>query len=424
MVALRLVLTPGLILAGVAAVICKELGKTFATPPLAGGQSDSALNAAVSRGTTGKEAVAAAATATLSRCSYCSGSALVLVASAAATAAVQLGRRASSVSRQAPPEAHSSRAERIKGEQVLPLGRQFQRLFSARNRQFWDFVVTPRTYFHRRWLRKDLGYALFFVAIHLGACAAPFHFTWDAFACFLIGYLITGLFGITLSYHRQLAHRSFKTPKLLEYLFAYCGALALQSHPINWVSSHRHHHGGTETEHDVHSPLDGFWWSHTGWLLDGKGTWMRGDKSNASDLQSQWFYRFLKNTYAVHAIVLPIIGLYAMGGLPFVLWGFFFRVAWVWHVTWAVNSVSHVWGFKDWNTSDNSMNNWAVGMLAFGEGWHNNHHAFENSCRHGLKWWQIDFTWYVVKLLSAVGLARDLKYPSEAKMRRLSFATA
>mmetsp|Transcript_43879 Transcript_43879/g.80176 ORF Transcript_43879/g.80176 Transcript_43879/m.80176 type:complete len:400 (-) Transcript_43879:104-1303(-) len=322
------------------------------------------------------------------------------------------------------PETFQPRSERTKGPQVLPFGQKLQRFFSVRNRTFWDYVVSPRRYFNRKWKGKDIGYALFFTIMHAGAFAAPFFFTWPAFTAFLIGYLITGMFGITLSYHRQLAHRSFKTPKWLEYVFAYCGALALQSHPINWVSSHRHHHGGTETEHDVHSPLDGFWWSHMGWLLDGEGTWMRQDKDNAKDLQTQAFYRHLKSYYPFHAIVLPIAGMYALGGLPFVFWGFFFRVCWVWHITWAVNSVSHVWGFKDWNTEDNSMNNWAVGFLAFGEGWHNNHHAFETSCRHGLKWWQIDFTWYTIKALSMLGLATELKYPSPAKKEKLSFANA
>jgi len=192
---------------------------------------------------------------------------------------------------------------------------------------------------------------------------------------FFIGYIVTG-FGITLSYHRQLAHKSFTTPKPLEYAFAYCGALALQSHPINWVSSHRHHHGATEQENDVHSPLDGFWWSHMGWLMDQEGTWMRANKSNIFDLARQPFYQHLKKYYALHAIVLPIAVLYALGGLPWVLWGFFARVVWTWHVTWCVNSVSHVWGFKDWNTPDNSMNNWLIGVLALGEGWHSWHHAF------------------------------------------------
>lgn len=339
----------------------------------------------------------------------------ILLATALAAAAVTMRAAAK------PPPGLVSRQEREKGTQNLPLGKRFQKFFSTRNRQFWDYNVFPRIYFNRGWQAKDFMYAAVFGIVHAGACFAPFYFTWKAFACFLVGYLITGLFGITLSYHRQLSHRSFRSPKVVEYFFAYCGALALQSHPINWVSSHRHHHGATDTEMDVHSPKDGFWWAHSGWLLDQKNTWMRCDKNNASDLASQWFYRFLQKTYPLHAIVLPIVGLYKFGGLPCVLWGFFARVVWVWHVTWAVNSVSHVWGFQDWNTGDISMNNWLIGILAFGEGWHNNHHAFENSCRHGLKWWQVDMTWYFIKFLSFFGLAYDLKYPSEGKMRKLSW---
>mmetsp|Transcript_65662 Transcript_65662/g.156956 ORF Transcript_65662/g.156956 Transcript_65662/m.156956 type:complete len:398 (-) Transcript_65662:99-1292(-) len=344
------------------------------------------------------------------------------LAGIAAGAAMLVRSQRRAVAVQQPPSTFVPRSERE--EYVISAGEPVQRFFSIRNRRFWNFVVNPRKYLAREWKGKDIGYAAFFTIMHAGAAMAPFFFTWPAFFTFLVGYLITGMFGITLSYHRQLAHLSFKTPKWLEYIFAYCGVLALQSHPINWVSSHRHHHGGTETEHDVHSPLDGFWWSHMGWLMDREGTWMRENKKNAKDLRSQWYYRFLAKTYPLHAIVMPIVGLYAMGGLPFLLWGFFFRVCWVWHVTWAVNSVSHVWGFKDWNTADNSMNNWAVGVLAFGEGWHNNHHAFETSCRHGLKWWQVDFTWYTIKMLSFLGLASNLKYPSPAKMEKLSFANA
>jgi len=384
----------------------------FAVPP-------SPPNAGRAAGglTSGRISVPAAGSAAGSR-SAAAGPALAVVVSMVAAA---VARRAAAMKA---PEGTIPRSERAKGEQTLPGAAKGQRFFSTRNRQFWDYIVNPRTYFDRKWLPKDIGYAIFFVIIHAGAFAAPFFFTWPAFYSFLVMYVITGMFGITLSYHRQLAHRSFKTSKFLEYLFAYCGVLALQSHPINWVSSHRHHHGGTETENDVHSPLDGFFWSHMGWLLDGEGTWMRRDKSNADDLSKQWFYRMLKTTYPLHGIVLPIAVLWAIGGLPFVMWGFFFRVVWVWHVTWAVNSVSHVFGFKDWNTNDNSMNNWVVGILAYGEGWHNNHHAFETSCRHGLKWWQIDCTWYTIKTLSLLGLATDLKYPSESKMKRLTFPVA
>jgi len=317
--------------------------------------------------------------------------------------------------------AGSSRLVRAKGKQTLRFGQLLQRLFSIRNRQFWNFAVFPRNYFlQRRWSAQDVFQAIFVTFVHIGALAAPWFFTWKALGCFFVGYLITGMLGITLSYHRHLSHRSFDVPKWLEYCFAYCGALAVQGPPISWVSTHRYHHGSTDGENDVHSPLDGFWWSHMGWLMDGDGTKIRRNKQNASDLSSQAFYRFLQKTYVIHAVVLPILGLYAFGGLPCVLWGFFARVVWFWHCTWAVNSVSHVWGFQDWRTGDLSMNNWLVGILAFGEGWHNNHHAFERSCRHGLKWWQIDFTWYWIKFLEAVGLARGLQYPPKGRMAKLA----
>jgi hypothetical protein len=181
------------------------------------------------------------------------------------------------------PEDAETRAERVKGARTVPGGRRGQRIFSLRNRHFWDYIVHPRKYFRRAWDNKDIGYASFIGAMHVGAAMAPMYFTWNAFAVFVVGYIMTGMLGITLSYHRQLAHRAFTTPKVLEYFFAYCGALALQSHPINWVSSHRWHHGACETEDDVHSPLDGFWWAHAGWLLDQKNTWMRSDKSNVPD---------------------------------------------------------------------------------------------------------------------------------------------
>lgn len=124
--------------------------------------------------------------------------------------------------------------------------------------------------------------------------------------------------------------------------------------------------------------------------------------------------------YHVYAILLPIAVLAALGGWPFVFWGFFARVVAGWHTTGAVNSVCHVWGFQDWKTNDLSMNNWLVALLTMGEGWHNNHHAFEQSVRHGLKWWQIDVTWYTIVVMEKLGLAWDLKYPSKQKMRKLA----
>lgn len=187
--------------------------------------------------------------------------------------------------------------------------------------------------------------------------------------------------------------QSFQSPKWLEYAAAYCGALAVQGDPIEWVSSHRYHHMHTDTPKDPHTPYEGFWWSHAGWLLDNDATLERvADRSNATDMANQPFYSWLLKTYNWHVVASGALT-YLIGGLPMFLWAFCFRTCWVWHITWFVNSASHVWGSQTFNTGDLSRNNWWVGILAFGEGWHNNHHAFEFSARHGLEWWQVDVTW-------------------------------
>ncbi|GJP82714.1 hypothetical protein CLOP_g16364 [Closterium sp. NIES-67] len=288
----------------------------------------------------------------------------------------------------------------------------------------WSDVVTVKKrpyFFNREWLPKDIGYAVFLGSIHLLALAAPFTFSWEAFECFVAMYVITGMFGITLSFHRHLTHHSFVLPKWLEYTFAYCGVLACQGSPFEWVSAHRIHHRWCDKPEDVHTPYEGFWYSHAGWLLDNEALNARLEgKNNIYDLTKDPFYQFIDKTYIWH-IVASVVALYALGGFPFVAWGFALRLVWVYHITWFVNSASHVWGDQPWNTGDLSRNNWWVGILAFGEGWHNNHHAFEYSARHGLDWWQIDMTWYTLKLLEAVGLATNLRYPREKHMKKLAF---
>jgi stearoyl-CoA desaturase (delta-9 desaturase) len=230
--------------------------------------------------------------------------------------------------------------------------------------------------------------------------------------------------GITLSYHRQLSHKSFTTPKWLEYALAYCGAMAVQGDPLEWASSHRHHHQHCDTPKDPHTPYEGFWWSHCGWLLDNEATLKRvGDRSNAKELAEQPFYQFMEKTYMWHVLAWAL-AFYAIGGLPWLVWGFCVRTCWVYHITWAVNSVAHVWGSQTFNTGDLSRNNWWIGVLAFGEGWHNNHHAFEFSARHGLEWWQIDMTWWCVCVLKFLGLADKVKLPSEKQMDRIRIQAA
>ncbi|KAL0547475.1 hypothetical protein IC582_017411 [Cucumis melo] len=285
-----------------------------------------------------------------------------------------------------------------------------------------DVVVKRRreVFWGRKWTSLDIGTAGVVVATHLLTLFAPFQFNWAAFWVAISLYIISGLFGITLSFHRNLSHRSFKLPKWLEYLFAYCGVQALQGNPIDWVSTHRYHHQFCDSERDPHSPIEGFWFSHMSWLFDTNSVVERcGEPNNVGDLQKQPFYKFIQTTYLLHPIALAAL-LYTMGGFPFIVWGMGVRIVWVYHITWLVNSACHVWGNQAWKTGDLSKNNWWVALLAFGEGWHNNHHAFEFSARHGLEWWQLDMTWYVVRLLQALGLATDVKIPTQLQKEKLA----
>lgn len=295
----------------------------------------------------------------------------------------------------------------------------------ARKVLFSDVFGLPKVklFFNRHWESTDLMYGGFMLAMHGLALLAPATFSWPMVGLFFGTYFITGCLGITLSFHRQLSHRSFTTPKWVEYLLAYCGVLAVQGDPLEWVSSHRYHHLHCDTPLDPHSPYEGFWWSHMGWLLDNRTTMERvHDRSNASDMAKDPFYNHLQKYYGWH--VAAQLGLiYALGGLPALVWGGALRIVWVYHITWFVNSAAHVWGDQTYNTGDLSRNNWWVGLLAFGEGWHNNHHAFEFSARHGLEWWQFDMTWMMVKALEAVGLASNIKLPTEKQKARLALST-
>ncbi|KAI3876920.1 hypothetical protein MKX03_032465 [Papaver bracteatum] len=255
---------------------------------------------------------------------------------------------------------------------------------------------------------------------HIGLLFAPFYFTWNAFWVAVILFLLTFPIGISLSYHRNLSHGSFKLPKPLEYLFAYFGLHAAEGDPMFWVSSHRYHHQFTDSDRDPHSPIEGFWFSHITWVFH--NNYIRekcGKSNNVLDLKKQAYYRFLRKTHFLHLLGLALI-LYIAGGLPHLIWGMNVRLAYGHHCTFMVNSVCHVWGKRSWNTKDLSKNNWVVGYLAFGEGWHNNHHAFEFSARLGLEWWQVDVPWYVIKLLEYVGLATNVKVPTEIQKQNYS----
>ncbi|KAL8189271.1 hypothetical protein R6Q57_028837 [Mikania cordata] len=232
----------------------------------------------------------------------------------------------------------------------------------------------------------------------------------------------------------------------------------LQGNPIDWVSTHRFHHQYCDSERDPHSPIEGFCFSHMSWLFDTDNITKRvcflsppftklqylshtiycmqcGEQNNVGDLEKQPFYRFLRKTYIAHQspsrffYTLPVDYPLSYGEWYMIRLlnlrnntiNIGVRIVWVYHITWLVNSACHVWGHQAWDTGDLSRNNWRVGILAFG-GWHNNHHTFEYSARHGLEWWQVDMTWYMIRLLEVIGLAEEVKLPVPTHIQRMGFS--
>lgn len=251
---------------------------------------------------------------------------------------------------------------------------------------------------------------LFMLAFHIGAVAALFFFSWKALALAIVLWWITGSLGIGMGYHRLLTHRGYKTPKWMEYFLTVCGTLALEGGPIAWVATHRVHHQNTDKDGDPHSPRDGGFWAHMGWILTGKAM-----HSNAKellpyvpDLRKDKFQVFITKFHWVPMLLLGI-ALFAIGGWTFLLWGVFLRTVVGLHATWLVNSATHMWGSQRFLTDDTSKNSFWVAILTFGEGWHNNHHAVPQSARHGLAWYEIDVNWYGICALRALGLAHDIK---------------
>jgi stearoyl-CoA desaturase (delta-9 desaturase) len=253
--------------------------------------------------------------------------------------------------------------------------------------------------------------------IHAGVILAPFTFSWSALVVCVVLYLLTG-FGVTMGYHRLLTHRSFRTPKFMEYFLTLLGGLANQGGPLQWVATHRAHHAHSDEEGDPHSPRDGGWWAHMFW-------WMCFDpvlddparrRLYVKDLDKDRVHRFLDRYQIVLPLSLTVV-LFILGevwggvGLPWVIWGICVRTTLLYHLTWLVNSATHMWGYQSYETGDRSTNLWWVALLSLGEGWHNNHHAFQRSARHGLRWWEVDFTYYLIKLCGFVGLARSIQKP-------------
>jgi fatty-acid desaturase len=260
-------------------------------------------------------------------------------------------------------------------------------------------------------LRSDINWnsALFLFLFHVGALAAPFFFSWKALASAVFLTWVAGSLGIGIGYHRLLTHRGFKTPKWFEYCLTICGTLAMEGGAINWVVTHRIHHAFTEQTGDPHSPRDGRWWAHIGWILRGTAQ-QHSDKvmrRYAPDLMNDRMHLLLNRLYFVPLIICGVV-LLAWGGWPALMWGVFFRVTFALHSTWLVNSATHLWGSRRFETSDDSTNNWWVALLTFGEGWHNNHHAYSRAARHGLAWYELDLNWVAIRAFTWLKLARSV----------------
>ena len=260
-----------------------------------------------------------------------------------------------------------------------------------------------------------------FTVFHVLAVVALFHTTWQAVVVAAMLHWMCIGWGIGLGYHRLHTHRSYKTPKLVEYFFAVCGCLTLQGGPVFWTALHRIHHQHSDKTGDPHTPRDGKWWSHMLWTVFGEE--LHADTEimgrYAPDLMKDRFYRLLTRWHWAPLVVLGLV-LLAIGGWSWALWGVFLRVVVGLHCTWLINSATHLWGSRRFDTSDDSKNSFWVALITFGEGWHNNHHAHPRSARHGMAWWEVDLSWMQIRVMQRLGLAWDVQVPSPAQIARKS----
>jgi stearoyl-CoA desaturase (delta-9 desaturase) len=254
----------------------------------------------------------------------------------------------------------------------------------------------------RRWF-VHVPFLLVHVAAVVGAIWLGW--SWNAFAWLAATYTVRML-AITIGYHRYFAHRAFKTNRALQFMLALAGVSAAQQGPLWWASHHRRHHKHSDQPDDVHSPRQrGFWWAHIGWTLQSGR--VRTDYASIRDLARYPELRFLDDHHLWFAIGYGVM-LFVVGGWPALVWGHFVSLVASWHVTFCINSLAHVWGRRRYATDDDSRNNAILALLTFGEGWHNNHHYYQRSARQGFYWWEIDVSYYLLKLLELARLVRDV----------------
>jgi fatty-acid desaturase len=265
----------------------------------------------------------------------------------------------------------------------------------------------------------------FLITQHVGCLVAPFFFSWTALGVCIFLHWLTCSIGICLGYHRYLAHKSMKLKAPAEFAVMVCGAISGEGSPLTWAATHRIHHQKSDQKGDPHSPLESVWWSHILWLFVAR-------KKEDSDLMFRKYIpelldnrmlMFFERTYPLWlwGTGLLLMGLgYAIdgwfGAISMVTWAMCVRMTVAYHSTWFVNSATHLWGYRNYETRDHSRNLWWVALVAYGEGWHNNHHAHPSVAPAGHHWWEIDMTWWSIKALKFVGQAYDVrgKIPNKA----------
>jgi stearoyl-CoA desaturase (delta-9 desaturase) len=257
--------------------------------------------------------------------------------------------------------------------------------------------------------------------VHIAALGAIPFFTWESLAvCLLLLFIVVPL-GINVGYHRLLTHRAFEAPRWVRNTLVTIGAAAAAGPPLHWAALHRIHHRYSDSAKDPHNSQLGFWHSHAFHLFREnefeKSPTLSRDYS--PDLVNDRYLVFL-NKYWIWVAIAMLPLLYLAGGISYLMWGGFVRVVLSWHVMWLVNSASHLWGYRNYETRDTTVNCWWVGILAAGEGWHNNHHAFPTDAAHGHRWWELDLSFAFIKLLERLGLAKNVKRPSLAKMAKFN----
>lgn len=262
---------------------------------------------------------------------------------------------------------------------------------------------------HLRW--KNVNWVVFawMLTMHLGALAAPFFFTWQAALTAIVLHWATCSIGICMTYHRTLSHKSLKLRNPAKFIGLLCGVISGEGTPLMWAATHRVHHSRSDLHGDPHSPLDGPWWSHLFWMfINSNGR--RQEllyKHFTPDLAKDKTMQFFDRTYGLWLFGSGIL-LYLIGGWPFVFWALCARMVFAYHSTWFVNSATHLWGYRNYKTTDQSRNLWWVALLAYGEGWHNNHHAHPRLAKAGHRWWELDPTWWAIAFLRSIGQAYDV----------------